>query len=215
MTPTFFLTICLGGILCLTPLAVYLVWLSALNRKPHPTVVTASWDFVALLVGLAGFLFCVGVMLATAVADLGIFTRGPFNRLAVWLPWINLAWFLSLTVYLLLLARAVRKGLAARRHSVAIYNIDEPVLSAALDEALLVLNLEKAQVRTSTFPVFRHAVVTMPDGGELEKLLRQMMPRLPAADDNPAAPWISSVTTITVVAVCCCIALVVAMPFLK
>lgn len=220
MSPSFLLLTCLGGIVCLTPLSVYLFWVSSLNRKPRPTIVSASWDFVATLVGLSGFLFCTGALLASAVVDLGLFTHGPFHRLAVRLPWLNLAWFVTITLYVLLVARAVRKGVSKSRDSFSVFNVDESVLAATIDEALLLTNTNAKPVEVTTFPVFRHATVRLSSQEPeirraLESQLRRIIPRLPAAADNPAAPWVTAATTCTIVTVACCIVLIFVLPFLR
>ena len=232
MTPSFFLTICLGGIICLTPLAVYLLWLAAINRKNRPTIVAAAWDFAAMLVGLAGFLFCTGVLLGTTLRDSGLIVHGPFSRLVAWVPWIHPAFVASLSLYLLLVAFSIWRGLAARKHSLSAFNIDIAGLNAAIDGALFKAGRAATKaggdwieagvplIEVVAFPVFRHATVKLksPEASlrqTLESELRLAVPKLPAAAVNPAAPWIASAVTCTIVAASCCVVLIFALPFLR
>lgn len=231
MSPSFFLTICLGGILCLTPLAVYFLWLSTLNRRSRPTVVSTPWEFVAMLCGLAGFLFCLGVLLALLIVDSRFFTGGPFITLGARMPWLRWLWAAGLLLYVATLAMAIRRGLARRADSLSVYNIDAAVLDAAVEDSLTMLGRtpvkvgatwnasDQSFVEISRFPIFEHSTVKFvtreaPLKAALENELRIVLPKLPAAVENLAAPWIAATGTCMIVAVGCCIALIFALPFL-
>jgi hypothetical protein len=54
-----------GSVVCLMPLAVYLLYLSHLNGRNPPAVIRGDWDFCALLLGLSGFLLLSGPVLLT------------------------------------------------------------------------------------------------------------------------------------------------------
>jgi hypothetical protein len=231
LTPSFFLTLCLGGILCLTPLAVYLFWLSSLNRKPRPSVVATTWEFAAMLVGLAGFLFATGVLLASVIVDTLLYSKGPLARFAAWLP-IEAAWGIPLTFYVFILVRLISRGLRARRQALSIFNVDAEMLESVIDELLMLANCPATRagnswvagpntvVQITVFPVFQHVTVRLVAADAalretLENSLRTAVPKLPAARDNPAASWISAASTCCIVTVACCVAIVFAMPFLK
>jgi hypothetical protein len=42
------------------PLALYCFFLAFINRRPHPVVIPASWDFAALLAAVSGLVLCGG-----------------------------------------------------------------------------------------------------------------------------------------------------------
>src|SRR5436190_17169552 len=54
-----------GCLVCLTPLAIYLLYLSHLNGRTPPTLVPGPWDFGAVLLGLSGFLVLAGPLVLT------------------------------------------------------------------------------------------------------------------------------------------------------
>src|SRR5262245_15833948 len=71
-----------AGVFCLTPLAMYLLWLAAVNRRDRPTVVSGVWDFIALVAGLSGFLIFgapIAVLALQSNARYGL--RGNFEQL--------------------------------------------------------------------------------------------------------------------------------------
>jgi hypothetical protein len=233
LSTSFFLTVCLGGILCLTPVSIYLFWLSSLNRKATPTVVSATWEFAGLVTGLGGFLFCTGIVLAAAMTDSGLLTQGPLGRLSarlpVWLPWSNLVWFFGLSIYMLLLVRAIRRGWRLRSGALAVFHVDRAVLEALLDEAFLAIGRPVAQhghqwrdgptavADVIYFHAFAHGTVQLlgPESERVsvERHLRTAVERLPAARHNPAALWIGAACTCSIVAIGCCVVLIFAIPF--
>lgn len=193
---------------------------------------SASWEFAALLVGLSGFLFTIGVLLAMVVLDSGFFTSGPFARLAARWPWLQTAWVAALVLYLLLLARRIILGLRARRDVLSIFNIDADALRDAIQKILVGKGHQTRQegnvwydgtkplIEMVHFPVFRHVSLNMlaPEASwqqAFESELRSAIPRLPAAQNNPAIPWLNAATLCCVVASGCCIALVFASPYLR
>ncbi|HEX3151079.1 MAG TPA: hypothetical protein VHR66_23570 [Gemmataceae bacterium] len=56
-----------GSLVCLMPLALYLLYLSHLNGRTPPTLVPGPWDFASVLFGLSGFLILLGPLLITLV----------------------------------------------------------------------------------------------------------------------------------------------------
>lgn len=208
---------------------MYLFWLSSLNRKHHPTVVAASWEFAGLLAGLVGLIFCTGVLLSSFVVDMLLFSR---SRVAM--AWertlLLVGWGVPMTLYFLLLTRSIRKSLAARRNALSVFNADVDILESAVDEALMLANCpatktgdswvaeSKPVVEISTFPVFQHATLKLtaesPLRETLERSLRASIPKLPAAVENPAVTWITAACTCSIVAVACCVIIVFVMPFL-
>jgi hypothetical protein len=49
------------------PLAVYLFVLAQLNRRPHPVVVSGTWDFAGILFALSGFLLLGGPFIMATI----------------------------------------------------------------------------------------------------------------------------------------------------
>lgn len=56
-----------GCLVCLMPLAIYLLYLSHLNSRTPPTLVPGPWDFGTVLLGLSGFLVLAGPLLITLI----------------------------------------------------------------------------------------------------------------------------------------------------
>jgi hypothetical protein len=128
-----------GCLVCLVPLAVYLLYLAHLNGRSPPTLVPGPWDFGAVLLGLSGFLLLVGPLLITLAdsvwrgyafggwADL----KGVGRREA-------LAGSLMAVGYLVLVGTGVTWLLRARRPVTAVYNVGaggtEAALAGVLDE---------------------------------------------------------------------------------
>src|SRR5439155_5987776 len=182
---------------CLTPLAVYLFWLSSLNRKPRPTVVATVWDFTAMLVGLGGFLFCTGALLASIIVDTLLFSKGSIARFAAVLP-VEVTWGIPLTIYVVVVARLISRGLRARRQALSVFNVEAEMLDSVIEELLMLANGPATKAGNSwvagsttlvqlvAFPVFQHVTVRLvaPDAAlreTLENSLRAAVPKLPAA----------------------------------
>ncbi len=47
-------------LLCILPLTLYLTFLTVLNRRDRATIISGPWDFVAVLLGLSGFIILGG-----------------------------------------------------------------------------------------------------------------------------------------------------------
>src|SRR6476661_8012817 len=83
---TFILVLCLAGVFCLAPLAIYFLWLAFVTRRDQPTVISGPWDFVGLVAGLSGFiLFGGGLVLSLVQSNFRYWMRGNFESLrAAW-----------------------------------------------------------------------------------------------------------------------------------
>jgi hypothetical protein len=128
-----------GCLVCLMPLAVYLLYLSYLNGRPMPTMISGPWDFAAVLLGLAGFLIMLGPMLITLIDSTW--------RANVFGGWATLrsvgrrealAGSIMATGYFFILIGTILLLLRARKRVTAIYNVEagrvESALTGLLDE---------------------------------------------------------------------------------
>lgn len=229
MSPAQFVTLCVGGIVALTPLAVYLIWLSQANRRGRPLVVSAAWEFAGLLAGLSGLLFCSGVVVSSVCMELSLLAGGAVGRFVSRLPLIVIFAVPMLLLFWVFL-RSARRSLASRRDALAVYCIEESRLHAAIASGLAAAGIAAERrgdgwyagaaclVEVSYFPAFCHGVVALAVADRavrqsLERHLRAVLPGQPAAE-SPAAMWISAAATCCTVAVGCCVLIVFAVPFL-
>lgn len=129
------LVVCLAGVFCLAPFALYLLWLAVLNRREHPTVVAGSWDFATLLAGLSGFLlFGGGLFLSLLQSNMRFWMRGNFEALREAWGQEQLSWGLTAAGYLIVVAGGSALILAARRRSLVVYHVEPEQLEIALVE---------------------------------------------------------------------------------
>ncbi|HYH67574.1 MAG TPA: hypothetical protein VD866_22950, partial [Urbifossiella sp.] len=131
----FALVVCLAGIFCLAPLALYLLWLSVLNKKRRPTVVPGGWDFAALCGGLSGFvLFGGGLVLALLQSNVRYVFRGNFEALRAAWGQEQLAWLVVAGGYLFVVVGGGLLTLTIRRRSLVVYNVEPGAFETAIAE---------------------------------------------------------------------------------
>ncbi len=135
MTVPFILIVCLAGVFCLIPLAMYLMWLAQITRRDHPTAVSGSWDFAGLALGLSGFILVGGGMVLSLLqSNFRFWMRGNFEALrAVWMQ-EQATWSLLVFFYLVLVLGAIGLALLARRRSLVVYNVEPAVFETILVE---------------------------------------------------------------------------------
>jgi hypothetical protein len=223
VTATFFRLMCMGGIVCLTPLAVYLVYVVTMNRRPRPSVVDGVWDFVGVLAGLAGFLFCLGVVLGGVATDARIVTGGRAERIPDGMPWQSTYWLATTAVYSAVVLGLVVRGVRSRRWTLQVLNADLATVEGCVADAFAARNVDvdrrgwdwhvggKPVLHVQHFESFRSTTLLFADAeirGAVERHLREQMPKQPAAADNPAVAWVNTVLTCSVVAVGCLVVLI-------
>src|SRR5262245_54900401 len=121
----FILVICLAGVFCLAPLALYLLWLATVTRRERPTLVSGQWDFVGLVLGLSGFvLFGGGLVLSLFQSNFRYWMRGNFESLRAAWGQEKVTWVLLALLYLIAVTGWIVLTLAARRRSLVVYNVD-------------------------------------------------------------------------------------------
>ncbi len=208
------IVLCFAGVVCVGPLAIYLCWLAGVNRRPAPTVVAGAWDFARLYAALSGFVLVGGVVLLSLVqTDSRFVARGDWAQLQVNWEQERVNWTLTMVGYLTLVIGVAALVAASRARLLCVYNVAPADADKAVEEAL-----EKAGL-----PTVRHGnrwgdgiplVEVVPFHGtahvgihllsnsratrdELERHLRPALLAL-AAPDNPAAPWLTSLASGTV-----------------
>lgn len=203
--------LCVFGVLCLTPLALYMTWLGAVNRRPHPTLLGGRWDLAALVAGLSGFVLFGGtVMVATLQSNTRLVLRGNEKQIRSVFEQEKAAWALTAGGYLLVVGGWVTLGMLARSRTLAIYNVDRAVAEDAVDAALADAGIAgtrfgdvwtvtgRPAVEIKSFHALRHATVRWVhlDQRSGEEFLRGLYQRLPTAPgaDNPAAAYFVSLS---------------------
>jgi hypothetical protein len=213
----------LGTLVCLVPLALYLLYTGGLNGRSPPTLVPGPWDFALVLLGLSGFLLLAGP-LVLSILDSHI--RGhlygnwadlkSIGRKEAW------AWSVMATGYLILVGAVVSLLLRVRKPLTAIYNVHPEGVEAALTTVLEdkgyawrkgIGRIEiaagaggevTAAVRVTAFPMTGHA--TLRWAGDYRGVRHDVEAALPAAlavhapNRNPASGWLyTAAATILVV----------------
>jgi hypothetical protein len=202
----FILVLCLAAVFCLAPLAIYLLWLALVTRRPRPTVISGTWDFVGLAAGLSGFvLFGGGLVLSLVQSNFRYWMRGNFESLRAAWGQEKVTWMLFAFLYVTLVITWIALALAARRRSLVVYHVDPAVFEAALGEIFEQLNrpverhgnlwvgpVPLAEVdrfvagRTVTLRWVAEDRLLFQ---EVERLLREAV-RTISSDENPATRWL-------------------------
>lgn len=135
MVLPFIVAVCLCGVFCLIPLALYLMWLSQVTRRERPKPIAGPWDFAGLLLGLSGFVvFGGGLVLTICQSNFRYWMRGNFEGFRS--AWIQerVTWALLVACYLLVVAGIAGLTLVARRRTVVVYNVEPAAFEALLSE---------------------------------------------------------------------------------
>jgi hypothetical protein len=128
-----------GCLVCLMPLALYLLYLSHLNGRTPPPLVPGPWDFGAVLLGLSGFLILAGPLFLTLIHSAWrSYAFGGWADLKTVGRAEALAGSAMAVGYLILLGVGATLLIRRRRPMTAIYNVApdavEPTLVGVLDE---------------------------------------------------------------------------------
>jgi hypothetical protein len=127
-----------GCLVCLMPLAVYLLYLSHLNGRTPPTLVPGPWDFAAVLLGLSGFLILSGPLFVTLIDSTwrGYAYGGTFADMRNIVRREAMAGSLIAVGYLVLLGTLITRVLRRRRPVTAVYNVAAATTEATIVEVL-------------------------------------------------------------------------------
>ena len=228
---TFFLVVCLAAVLCLGPLAGYLLWLTTLTRRERPTLVSGAWDFSVLLAGLSGFILFGGTLLLTLVQSNARFlTRGNFEAIKNSWGQEKTSWTLVALGYVALVVGGVYVTLSARRRTLVVYNVEPERFEATVNEVFEHLNrpLERQGNRWSSgVPLFELEPFV---GGktvtlrwlsddkllfqDVERHLREAL-RTVIAPENPAGRWFASFASGSVIIIAFCLVFFVGAIFFR
>jgi hypothetical protein len=197
-----------GCLVCLTPLAIYLLYLAHLNGRTTPTLVPGPWDFGAVLLGLSGFLILAGPLLLTVANSVwrGYAVSG-WAELRVMVQREAMAGSLMAVGYLLVVGAGIAWLLRGRRPVTAVYNVAATTTETTLVEVLEQLGYpsrradgrieidtrktidpatpprffphEMAAVKVTAFPATGHA--TLRWAGEYDGVRSEVEAVLPAA----------------------------------
>lgn len=220
--------LCVAGIVCLTPLALYLLWLAAVNRRDRPLVVAGVWDFVALLCSLSGFMVCLFfVVILISSQPLGSSAGGFSKMREIWQN-LQLTTLLVPVSTLVLIVCVIAVGVQSRSRLLSVYNIDLPEAERAIEQTFTRLGLTatrqgyrwsdpRPMLEVRPFAVFSHVSVKIlcPDllqAQELERQLRLQFP-LQTGGENPAGPWLGTAAVSVLISVICCVVLTFAAIF--
>ncbi len=207
----------------LFPLALYCFVLGVVNRRPHPLMVPAAWDFAGLLAAVSGFLiFSVPAMLSGLSESWRTFwlVGRPPGEAASDDPYN--VWILVSAAYFLAVVGVSALVLRRRRSQTAVYNVE----TAAFEEVLLgvVESLGVVVSRTSRHfslrlpagqndkdeqfaeldvdlaPSLYHATLSWDAGGEeirslVEGELRRTLGEVQTRD-NPVGSWLLTFSTV-------------------
>ena len=204
----FALVVCLAGIFCLAPLALYLLWLAVLNKKRRPTVVPGGWDFAALCGGLSGFvLFGGGLVLTLLQSNARYLFRRNLEALRGAWEQEQTAWLAVAGCYLFVVVGGGLLTLSLRRRSLVIYNVEPGAFETAVAE--MFDHMGRAVTRSGNLwsgpgPLFElepfaaGKSVSLRWVGDDDRLFEEVVRNLrPAVADlapavNPTAGWLTS-----------------------
>jgi hypothetical protein len=140
----------------LLPLAVYLVVLGVINRRPYPLVVSGVWDFIGLLFAASGFLLFSGPAILSSLHErwrlYWLLGQAPSpGGDGAWPLWMLLS-----VPYFLFILLGSAWVLRRRRHLTAIYNVEPAAVEHTLGEVCARLGL--SPVRSGSLFLFGIAV---------------------------------------------------------
>ena len=216
------LALCFAGVFCLTPLAIYLLWLAGVNRRARPTAVSGTWDFIAILAGLSGFLLLGAPIAVTALqSNARYWSRSNFEQLRSTWNQEKASWLLVAGGYVAFVATAVAVGTTRRKNSLAVYAVDHDGLARTINDEVTATFGPVSQtgyswephVRLEPFVGLGHALVRIPSPDaakaiEFERRLRDVIPFVTPAAHTPAA-WIRIAAVGCAIGAMCSLGLVI------
>ena len=205
MVPSSLSIIFITGLLCLPPLALYLVWLGSLNRRPRVTILAGSFDFLMLMAGLSGFLiFGAAMVLAALQSNARYAFYGDWERLDAARQREQFAWLAITVGYLLVLGGSIVYGMVARRSSLSLYNCDRADAEMVIEASLREIGLNPTRfgstwsdnqrlLEIDEFAAFRHVTVRIVVADEqlaqeIERALRKNAKAYPISS-SPLSGW--------------------------
>ncbi len=197
----------------LPPLALYLIVLGWINRRPHPVMTAAVWDFVGVLFALSGFLVFGGPAFLGSLDEqsrafwlLGAVEPAKASPAGNWTFWVAVR-----LLYFAAVAGGAAFVLWKSRRLTSIYNVDSRWIFVALEQAYQRLGLnplrygdsflieggtesaatlnQSSTLRVDVFPLMRHAMLhwnpaDSPLRGEVEKELARLLAEAPPSEEE-------------------------------
>jgi hypothetical protein len=127
----------------LLPFSIYLLLLGTINRRPHPVVVSGTWDFAGILFAASGFLVAIGPAIISSGSE-GWRMFWLFGARAGIPPIDDSAsrfWSFLAGVYFLVVVVGSAFLLRWRRGQTAIYNVRSDVLEKSLSRVFSSLGI--------------------------------------------------------------------------
>jgi hypothetical protein len=122
-----------GCLVCLMPLAIYLLYLSYLNGRTPPTIVSGPWDLAAVLLGLSGFILLLGPLVITLLDSTWRgYAFGGWATLRTVGREEAMAGSIMAAGYFVILLGLILMCLNFRRRVTAIYNVAPESVETAL-----------------------------------------------------------------------------------
>ena len=199
----------------LPPLALYLIVLGWINRRPHPVVTAGTWDFTGVLFALSGFLLVGGPAFLASLDEqsrtfwlLGVTQSAQASPAGNWTFWIVVR-----LIYYALVVGGAAFVLWRSRRLTSIYNVESRWIFTTVVQAYQRLGLNPLRygdsfliearaepvagdaktnvkrntiLRVDTFPPMRHATLCWePADSPLRRSVEKELARLFA--EAPAA----------------------------
>jgi hypothetical protein len=122
----------------LFPLTLYCLSLALINRRPGPTLVPGSWDFVGVVFAASGFLLLGGPSVLTGFNERWrlFWLVGRFHALRELSEQSWYFWLLVSLLYYFVVVAGVAWLLQRRRALTAVYNVEPEVLEGTLTRVL-------------------------------------------------------------------------------
>lgn len=210
-----------AGVFCLTPVAFYLLWLGSANRRDRPVVVDGTWDFVAVLGAVSGFLLVGGAVVVGAVQSNARYAaRGNWVQLRESWDREQSSWLLVAGAYAVAVGAGAAFGIVSRSRSMAVYNLERERLEAVVGEVLSGLGSTAGRfgdvwsdggpvLRIRPFYGMKHATVTVLKSDpqfrqEFERDFRKRIAAEPATE-NPAGSWFTSAAVTVSMTIASCL----------
>ena len=122
------------------PIALYCLILGMINRRPHPVMVSGSWDFFGLLLAASGLLLFGGPTLLAIYYDRDVrdFLLGKYRFVSLDFTFTNLflKWWLFWLLYYVLVIGGGAVLVWLRRHITSVYNVEPLVFDETLGHVL-------------------------------------------------------------------------------
>ena len=128
------------------PLAFYVLVLGIINRRPHPLLMSGTWDFAGVLFAASGFLIFGGPFVISTLNDSWrmFFLMGPTGSGHGGGDWLWTLWLLLSLLYFVVVFGGALLLLYLQRKQTVIYNIDQETFDLALNEVGARLGLRAA-----------------------------------------------------------------------